>query len=572
MSLRHRSYKVLPALSVRKAELRRSLRLVTAAWGLGIIWMTCISGSWMNTFRRMLGFTDRHFGIMQALPFIATFANLVATILIERTGLRKYLFLFCVGISRLLWLAIAAVVVLMKPGPAAVWLVLGLLLAIWTLSALGMPAWFVWMGDLIPRRIRGRYLANRSRITRLMQFPVALTLAIVMDRLIDDSLPFTPQAQPQVMWALCGLFVLAGVFGFADIILFLRIREVIPTTPVEPRRPAVNIRVAPSRLGGLAGALDHAGRYVLAAAKELLWGPLQDHAFRRYVLFGGTVAFAMAVGGPFYLRNMRENLGFSHLALNVMFMVLGPLLAVLAVKQYGRLIDRWGRRPVLMLGMTLAVFGVAPYFFASKYTPNPAIVAETVNAAAGFLASLVARGLGAMGGSLDVAGWQLIPPGAPVGAWLICATTIFFGFVGWTGVMLAQQGIILGFADGAGRSKYVAAYAVLAGLGGVLGGVVGGLVADGIYRASWYHPVRWGPFEWNHWHATFLMSMLARVLAVYWVIGMPDPGARRTRDMVRTMGLEMYNLTAARLFYPWRNLFRGWRRRRQGRGHGPGTR
>lgn len=100
MSLRQRSYEVLPALSVRKAELRRSLRLVTAAWGLGIIWMTCISGSWMNTFRRMLGFDDFDFGLMQALPFVATFWNLASTILIERTGLRKYLFISCMVVSR----------------------------------------------------------------------------------------------------------------------------------------------------------------------------------------------------------------------------------------------------------------------------------------------------------------------------------------------------------------------------------------------------------------------------------------------------------------------------------------
>ncbi len=565
MSLRHRSYEVLPALSVRKAELRRSLRLVTAAWGLGIIWMTCISGSWMNSFRRMLGFDDFHFGLMQALPFIATFWNLPSTVLIERTGLRKYLFISCMVISRALWLLVAVILVLVPPGPVAIWMVLIVLLTCWSLSALGMPAWFSWMGDLIPRRIRGRYLATRQRVTRLLQFPIAIGLAIFMDRVIDDALPFTPEAQPALRWALFGLFVAAAVFGTLDVLMFLRLREVTPTTPAEPRRPAVNISVAGSPRPGIAGAIAHAGRYLLAAANELLVVPLRDRVFRRYVLYGATAMFAMAVGGPFYIRNMRENLGFSHLALNVMFMLLGPLVSILAIKRWGRLIDRWGRRPMLMLATALAVFGVAPYFFASKYTPSPQFVSDAVNGVAGAAGGGVAWLAARLGASVEWSHWRLIPPGAPVGAWLICSTTIFFGFVGWTGVMLGQQGIILGFADGAGRSKYVAAHSVLVGVGGVLGGLVGGLVADGIYNASWYRPLRFGVFEWNHWHATFVLSMLARMLAFYWVIGMPDPGARRVRDMVRTIGIEMYNLTAARLFYPWRLFLRARRRRRQRR-------
>ena len=562
MSLRHISYEVLPALSIRKAELRRSLHLVTAAWGLGVIWMTCISGSWMNSFRRILGFDDFDFGLMQALPCLAAFGNLISTILVERTGLRKYLFIVCAGISRLSWLLLAVILVLVPRGRTSVWLVQIVLLMCWSLSAVGMAAWFSWMGDLIPRRIRGRYLATRQRITRLIQFPVAIGLAIFMDRVIDDSLPFTPDAQPALLWALFGLFVAAAVFGTADILFFLDIRDLKPTTPVKPRRPAVNISVSQPRRPGAAGAVAFAGRYVVAAGEELLVAPLRDRVFRRYVVYSATAMFAMAVGGPFYIRNMRENLGFSHLAVNMMFMVLGPLVSILTIKKWGRLIDRWGRRPMLMLATALAVFGVVPYFLASKYTPNPAFVSEAVNAATGAVAGALASLAGKVGLSLNWADWRLIPPGAPVGAWLVCATTIFFGFAGWTGVMLGQQGIILGFADGAGRSKYVAAYAVLAGVGGVLGGLVGGVVANSIFHASWYHPLRMGVLEWNHWHATFLLSMLARILAVYWLIGMPDPGARRARDMVRTIGIEMYNLTAARMSQPWRLLLRArrWRR------------
>ncbi len=80
---RERSYEdVLPALSVRRKDLRKSLRTVTVAWMYGVVWMSCVSGSHVNTFARKLGFDDFAFGLMTAIPFVATFGQLLATVLI----------------------------------------------------------------------------------------------------------------------------------------------------------------------------------------------------------------------------------------------------------------------------------------------------------------------------------------------------------------------------------------------------------------------------------------------------------------------------------------------------------
>ena len=38
------------------------------------------------------------------------------------------------------------------------------------------------------------------------------------------------------------------------------------------------------------------------------------------------VSFAMGVGGPFFIRNMREALGLSHIGINVIWMILGAPL------------------------------------------------------------------------------------------------------------------------------------------------------------------------------------------------------------------------------------------------------
>ena len=565
MRLRHASFEVLPALSIRKDELRRSMRLVTAAWAMGIIWMTCTGGSWMNTFQVMLGFSNTDFGLMTALPWAATLANLAAVVIMERTGLRKYVFIISKSISRLLWMVVALILVTLAGTRAAVWLVLLTILAASVLDAIGTPAWMTWMGDLIPRRIRGRFLAMRGMISRLVLVPVAIGVSIFIDCMTDSSKPVTPQAQPQLLWALAGLFVGSAFFGVADILVFLRIREVRPPVHDKPLPQSVNVDVALPRRGSVVSAVTCAVRYAASVVGQLLFEPLKDHAFRRYVLYGATIAFAMGMGGSFFVREMREDLGLSHMSINVIYMILGPLMAIISANPWGRLMDRWGRRPMLMVATSIAVFGGVPYLFASRFTPNPPYVADAVNATANWIGHVGAVVAAWFGWHVDWGHWLILGPTAPVGAWLICSTTVFFGFVGWSGVMLGQSGIIMGFADGAGRNKYVAAHAVFSGFGGAIGAYSGGLIADALANASWYHPLHVGVFQWNNWHATFAISTIARFAALMLLFDMPDPGARRARDMVRAIGLDVLNLLTGRMLIEWLGFGRGRTRRGGGR-------
>jgi MFS family permease len=553
------SYEVLPALSVRRRELRHSLRMVTAGWMFGIVWMTCVGGSRMNVFGRMLGFDDWHFGLLTSLSFIATFGQLFATLIIEQTGLRKYQFIYCMAASRLLWLAVAAVPLALGPGPVAIAVMLSILLVSHFLSAMGQPAWYTWMGDLIPRRIRGRYLAIRASATRMAQFAAVFALAITMDILVDPHKPLTAAAQPVVQWAVCAIFALGAIFGLVDVLLFLRIREVVRSRPTEPRRPAVSIVLRALRLPRPFAAALWPLRYSAAMASEMLISPMRDRVFRRYVIYGATITFAGTVAEPFFWRDMLESIRFSQTATDLMFMVIAPVMGLFAAQLWGRLIDRWGRRPVLMISTAMVCCSVIPYFLASRHTPNPQFAVDAAAWAVQAAQHAVNASLGWAGVSVH---WQGLGPQAPVGAFLVMLPMAFFGGAGWFGVMLAQSGIILGFADGQGRSKYVAAHAVLLSVGGIVGATFGGWVAHTIASAPWYAPLRIGAFEWNNWHATFLLSFGGRVAALCLLFGMPDPGAGKVRDIFRDFGQDAYNYVTGRLLYGLR-IF-GWSPRADG--------
>jgi hypothetical protein len=322
--LRQKSFDELPALSVRGRSLRDSLRLVTMAWMFGIVWMSLITGSQMTNFQRLMGFGYWSFGIMSAIPYAATLAQLVVAVVIERTGLRKSLFIPFAAVHRLLWIVIAALPVFFKPGPMAAAIFLLTYAASCILAQASTPPWWNWMGDLIPRRIRGRYFATRTLWTVPLQMLTALAAGYLLDKLMIEGQPLTRAAQPALLRAICIMFAVAGAIGTVDILLFFRVREI----------------VSPPLIQGQAGQsrLDWAGvvRTVLVEPVRVVTGSLRDKAFRRYAFYAATMAFSISVADQFYWLNALEVIKLSRLGTNFVFLVAGSLSAMLLARPWGR--------------------------------------------------------------------------------------------------------------------------------------------------------------------------------------------------------------------------------------------
>jgi MFS family permease len=544
MSWRESSYEVLPALSVRGKNLRYSLRLITLAWMYGVVWMSCTTGEQVRLFVRMLGFNDFAFGLMAAIPFLATFGQLNMAILIERTGRVKMPFLTLAGIHRLLWLAVAAVPLLMGPSVQAVAVVLGILAISSFLAAMSSPPWMTWMGDLIPRRIRGRYFARRAQLSQIIQVITVITLSLLLDKVMDPRLPQTIQAQPMLLWAVCGILAAGAIFGTLDIWIFRRVREVLP--PSRPgRRPAV-FEVTVQRPTRPWRFPAYWVRAAAQAVDQLLLGPMRDPVFRNYVSYGATITFTMTASGWYFWRLASETLRFSALGTNALFMVIGPLAGTLTAGMWGRMQDRWGRRPVLIVATIGATVSALPWLLANPHTPNPEWFINGFNRLAGWAGGLAGR-----------PDWQLLGQDMPVGSYLLAVMGCIVGGASWTGIGLAQTGVVLGFADGSGRSVYVAASSVLISMGGVLGGLVGGILTQSLEFLQDL-PLRLGPVIWNNWHITIILSLIVRAASLAWLMGMPDPGARSVRDLLRLATVNTYNVAASRFFWPLRVF--GWTR------------
>jgi MFS family permease len=490
----------------------------------GIVWQTCVSGSQVTDFCVSVGFDSFDIGLMTAVPFMATFSQLFAAILIERTGLRKYQFLHCATAHRLLWIPIALVpLVLPIPSRLAVVMVLVLMASSSFLAFLSSPAWTTWMGDLIPRRIRGRYFATRN----VWSLAVSLVVVVIMGLLLDNYWPLLNSAAGLIgatlpqddstravskLYLICGIFAVGALFGASDILHFLKIREVLP-----PPRKGPPPKKGPTLV-------------------SILIDPLRDRVFRHYAAYGLTITFATTAAGWFYFVYSGKKLGFSNLAANLLFLMISPLGMMASAMMWGKLVDRWGRKPVLIVSTFGASLAILPWFFATRSTPHPQFVEVAVN--------WLSAHAGALWGNPD-ARW--ITPGLPVGAYLLGVLACAISGVSWSGIYLAQNGIVMGFSDGSGRSKAVAAISVLTSIGGILGGLAGGAL---VQLLQWMPEI--GPFHWGSIHACFLLSMLGCLGSIFWLRGMPDPGSASVRMMLQQMRGNFYNAIQSRWSYPFR--------------------
>lgn len=189
------------------------------------------------------------------------------------------------------------------------------------------PAWSAWIGDVVPKSIRARYFARR---TRAMQAAVlagflagGLTLQV-----------FTAVDKTRLGFAF--LFLLAAASRFVSV-AFLASQN-------EPNRPAA----ARLSMGGLIAIVQKYGR-------------------RRVLLYMLCVQTAAQIAGPFFSPFMLGQLQFSYMTF---MLVTATALAakVVALLLWGPLVHRIGSRKLLILG-GVAIIPISSLWLISRSLP-----------------------------------------------------------------------------------------------------------------------------------------------------------------------------------------------------------
>lgn len=287
--------------------LRGSLRMSIVEGMFAEVFTACAGATVLTAWAIALKLGPFLVGVMTALPFFAQFVQFPAAWLTLCFGHRRVA-LTAVCLSRLVMLPLA-----LLP-----WLNLSLqeqqhlLLTVAGLSALlgvvGNNAWVAWMGELVPRAVRGRFFGKRTALTTLMGTGASLGAGLLMDRL--RMLDGVGMALPLLALAACAMGIVTTLMMAAQ---------------HDPAPPGSSPRLE------------------LKAA--LL--PWKDDGARRVLVYQVAWNAAVGVSAPFFALHSLQNLKMTF----VIMALHGAAVAgvrVLTASMWGRAIDRLGAQPVLM--------------------------------------------------------------------------------------------------------------------------------------------------------------------------------------------------------------------------------
>ncbi|MEA3248184.1 MAG: MFS transporter [Nanoarchaeota archaeon] len=287
--------------------------------------------SYLSPFALVLNATSSQIGILYAImSLLPGIVQVKASELIRKFS-RKKIVLQSVMVQILLWIPIILTGVLFYMGvPYMIWVLIALIGLLYVFSAIAHPAWFSWMGSLIPEERRGKYFAKRNRVMGFFGL-----IAMILGAIILDSMKRVGISEGNILgWTLLGfgiLFVLAALTRLGSWTLL--------TGQYEPR---LKVR----KKDGFSF------RQFLKVAPSTPFG--------RFALFRGAFSIAIGIAGPFWAVYMLRDLGFSYM----WFMgitVSGIVFQLLFLPLLGKASDRFGN--VRIMGICSGLIFIAPFLW-----------------------------------------------------------------------------------------------------------------------------------------------------------------------------------------------------------------
>ena len=266
----------------------------------------CAGGAVLTGWALHLGCGPLLVGLVVALPQLSQWVQFPAAWATTLLGHRRAA-LWMVGLSRQALLPLVALPFL----PLSEGAKQGALVAVAAVSAvlgvMGNNAWVAWMGELVPRGLRGRYFGRRTALCTLGGALASAVAGAFLDR--------SGAAGHGVALAL-----LAAVACAAGAVTFCLMRLQHDPAPPAPRAP-FDLRLA--------------------------LRPLRDRPYRAILGYQVAWNFAVGLASSYFALYMLKNLamGFTLIALHGTSVA---ALRMLAAPLWGRAIDRLGPRPVLV--------------------------------------------------------------------------------------------------------------------------------------------------------------------------------------------------------------------------------
>lgn len=425
----------------------RSMQYSVWEGALAGIFAVFIGGVLLTGFALSLGANEFVIGLIAAIQAGANLMQLRAFRLLERRGNRKRMSVVFAAASRLVWVPICVVVFLTLEPIASyrIWIFVALFALSAVLGIFSLVPWISWLVDLVPQRVRGRFFAQRN----LAGGAVGILLGIAAGKFIDlwKEHHIGPDSYGFVVLIAFGM-----IFGLWAVVMQNKMHE--PPFPKPEIQPSYweSIRI-----------------------------PFQDENFRQLFRFRIFYDISMGIAGAFYGVYMLEQAKLSFTFVATMAM-LSTLTNLLSLKPWGKVLDKYGNKPIL--------------------------------------------GICIIGKMIFALLWVFTSPGT---IWLYVLIHLFGVFDG--GNTIAIPNLIYKIAPPDKRANYIAVDGTVVGVAATIAPLVGGGLA--ILYSHWQLDLGWLRLE--HLHFLFLTAAILRIGTFFFLNNVTEPESKSVTHVIKVI-------------------------------------
>ena len=290
------------------SAIERAVKLSYAQAMLAAVYMASTGGMFIIGYALKLGATNVQLGLMATIPMCAVVTQLLASMFIERGASRRLMTIMASMLNVAGWLLIIGLPYVLGRGSADVRIgaLIGVITLVTIFAHVAGNARGSWVGDLIPAERRGMFFGRMMMYSGI----IGAVFAVIEGAFLDH-------VKMMGIGAFGWLFAFGMLFGLANAVLFIPQSDVTTQT-----------HSSGGRLGSMIVETFRNRALLAVMAYGFLWG-------------------LQAISFPFYAAYVLRDLKVPFLGLGLVnSMVTITLLA--SSPFWGRVIDRYGCRPVLM--------------------------------------------------------------------------------------------------------------------------------------------------------------------------------------------------------------------------------
>jgi len=306
---------------ITKKIIKRSMILSLIGGGFGGVWflLNAPQQILIILIKNNLGATSSQLGLFLGILNIASLVHLAAIFIYAKSRAIKPLWLIMGFIHRSFSFLIAASsFALARGGNQRIFLYVIMASSIMTflLGNTAGSGWWAWMNDIIPERNRANYFGKRSSLTQALNIITFFAATYALDYFSSHT------------FAVFGIiYTVSGVFGLTEFILHIPVPE--------PRSVQLN-------------------RSKMRAS--LFVKPFKDKNFRTLCIVAGVSLLGINISAPFFVPMITDpkQIGAPVVWLGVIFAI-SQLVWVVVIPFWGTMMDRFGRKSVVMVGMIFPI-------------------------------------------------------------------------------------------------------------------------------------------------------------------------------------------------------------------------